>query len=128
MTLTFTVAMTGAAPGGGSFSVNYPPSPGRSCGSWFSSGGYSLPQIAETVGGQYFFMVVWLKPGQYHGPGTYSVPWTALLETVDLGSHDFNVIGGKLTMRSNGSGSLTFSHANDVLGNLDAGTVAWTCS
>ena len=48
----------------------------RSCSSWFAT--YSaLPEVAESVGGQYFYMVVGLKPGQYHGPGTYAIPFTA---------------------------------------------------
>jgi len=127
MTLTFTVVMTGAAPGSGSFSVKYPPPPVRSCSSWFAAYA-TLPELAESVGGQYFYMVVGLKPGAYHGPGTYSVPWTAALEAVDLGSHEFGMTGAKLTLKADGSGSLSFKGAHDVLGEIDSGTIRWTCS
>ncbi len=127
MTLTFTVTMTGAAPGSGSFSVKYPPPPVRSCSSWFAT--YSaLPEVAESVGGQYFYMVVGLKPGQYHGPGTYAIPFTAFLEAVDLGSHQFGMIGAKLKLNADGSGSLNFSGAHGLLGEIDSGTIGWTCS
>jgi len=127
MTLTFTVLMTGAAPASGSFSVKQPPPPVRSCSSWFAAFA-ALPAVAESVGGQYFYMVVGLKPGEYHGPGTYSVPWTAALEAVDLGSHEFGMTGAKLKVNADGSGSLSFSGAHDVLGEIDSGTIRWTCS
>jgi hypothetical protein len=127
MKLTFTVTMTGAAPASGSFSVKYPLPPVRSCGSWF--GAFSeLPELAESVGGQYFYMVVGLKPGEYHGAGTYSVPRTSALEAVDLGAHEFGMTGAKLKVNANGSGSLSFTGAHDVLGKIDSGTVRWTCS
>jgi len=95
MTRTFTVVMTGVAPASGSFSVKCPPPPVRSCSSWFAA--YSeLPEVAATVGSQYFYMVVGLKPGEYKSPGTYAIPWTAALEAVDLGSHEFGMTGAKL--------------------------------
>ena len=127
MTLVFTVTMTGAAPGSGSFSVKYPPPPVRSCSSWFDA--YSeLPEVAESVGGHYFYMVVALKPGEYHGPGTYAIPFTAALEAVDLGSHEFGMTGAKLKVNADGSGSLSFRGAHGVLGEIDSGTIRWTCS
>lgn len=127
MTLTFTVAMTGAAPGSGSFSVKYPPPPMLSCSHWFAT--YSaLPEIAESVGGQYFYMVVGLKAGDYHGPGTYAIPSTAALEAVDLGSHEFGVTGAKLTLNADGSGSLNFKGVHGLLGEIESGTIRWTCS
>ncbi|MFZ2056287.1 MAG: hypothetical protein WAV54_02610 [Acidimicrobiales bacterium] len=127
MTLTFTVIMTGAASASGSFSVKYPPPPARSCSSWFAACS-ELPAVAETVGGQYFYMVVGLKPGEYHGPGTYSIPWTAALEAVDLGWHQFGMIGAKMKVNADGSGSLAFSGARGVLGEIDSGTIRWSCS
>jgi hypothetical protein len=127
MTLTFTVFMTGAAAASGSFSVKYPPPPVRSCSSWFDA--YSeLPEVAESVGGHYFYMVVALKPGEYHGPGTYAIPFTAALEAVDLGSHEFGMTGAKLKVNADGSGSLSFRGAHGVLGEIDSGTIRWTCS
>ncbi len=98
-----------------------------SCNTWFAT--YSaLPEIAESVGGQYFYMVVGLKPGEYHGPGTYAIPFTASLEAVDLGSHQFGMTGAKLKLNADGSGSLSFSGAHGLLGGIDSGTIRWTCS
>jgi hypothetical protein len=127
MTLTFTVLMTGAAPASGGFSVKYPPQPVRSCSSWFVT--YSaLPEVTEAVGGHYFYMVVGLKPGEYHGPGTYTIPSTAALEAVDLGSHQFGMTGAKMKVNADGSGSLSFSGARGLVGEIDSGTIRWTCS
>ena len=127
MTLTFTVIMTGAAPASGSFSVKQPPPPVRSCSSWFAA--YpGLPAVAESVGAQYFYMGVGLKPGEYHGPGTCAIPFTAALEAVDLGSHQFGMTGAKLKVNADGSGSLSFSGAHGLLGEIDSGTIRWTCS
>ncbi|MGO9582993.1 MAG: hypothetical protein ACLP36_09310 [Acidimicrobiales bacterium] len=113
----------GAAAASGSFSVKYPPPPMRSCSSWFAA--YSaLPEVAESVGGQYFYMVVGLKPGEYHGPGTYAIPLTSALEAVDLGAHQFGMIGAKLKVNADGSGSLSFSGAHGLLGEIDSGAIA----
>ena len=99
----------------------------RSCSSWFDA--YSeLPEVAKSVGGHYFYMVVALKPGEYHGPGTYAIPFTAALEAVDLGSHEFGMTGAKLKVNADGSGSLSFRGAHGVLGEIDSGTIRWTCS
>jgi len=127
MTRTFTVVMTGVAPASGSFSVKCPPPPVRSCSSWFAAFA-ALPAVAESVGGQYFYMGVGLKPGEYHGPGTYTIPFTAALEAVDLGSHQFGMTGAKLKVNADGSGSLNFSGAHGLLGEIDSGTIRWTCS
>ncbi len=127
MTLAFTVSMTGAAPASGSFSVKDSSQPVRSCSSWFAAFA-ALPEVAESVGGHYFYMVVGLKSGQYHGPGTYTIPFTAALEAVDLGLHQFGMTGATIKVNADGSGSLSFSGAHGLLGEIDSGTIRWTCS
>lgn len=127
MTLRFTVFVTGAVPATGSFSVRYPPQPRRSCSSWFGASS-ELPELAETVGGRYFYMVVGLKPGEYHGQGTYAIPPTASLEAIDVGSHQFAMTGAAMTVNADGSGSLSFKNKSDPVGDVDSGTIRWTCS
>jgi len=128
-TLDMTVTTTGDVAASGSFTWSL--GTATSCAGWVAAGksfDLELTAAAEPVGGMGFEMVVGIATPTYQGPGVYTIDHNGLLQTFDLGSHEFSLHGATLTVKADGSGSITFSDEPDVLGDIDSGAISWTCS
>jgi hypothetical protein len=127
-TLDFTVNATGSDPAGGTFS--YSLGDATSCSAWVAGGQaflLELPQVSMSSG-MGFELVVGVPATDYGGPGTYTIDHTGALQAVYLGPHEFALHGATLSVKADGSGAIDFSNEPDPLGNVDSGTVSWTCS
>jgi hypothetical protein len=128
-TLAFTVTATGSVPADGTFPFKL--GGVASCSVWVAPGrafDLELTQEPEMVGDVGFELVVGVAAADYHGPGTYIIDHTAALQDFYLGSHEFSLHGATLQVKADGSGSISFSGEQDLLGNVDSGTISWSCA
>jgi len=126
-TLAFTVTTTGSVPAQGTF--KYALGGIATCSAWVATGQtFSLELPQEALGGVGFELVFGIAAGDYHGPGAYTIDHTAALQAFYLGSHEFGLHDATLQVKADGSGSIVFSGKQDLLGDIDCGTISWTCT
>ena len=80
-----------------------PPPPVRWCSSWFAASPVLPRSPSRWAASTSTWWSVSSLPSTT-SPGTYAIPFTASLEAVDLGSHQFGMTGAKLKVNADGSG------------------------
>jgi hypothetical protein len=83
--------------------------------------------MPTTVGGKLINFLISAPNKMFHGPGTYT---DVLPAGVTVESDDFSGTGSTMTVNSDGSGNASFTNlpgSGSVSGQMESGTVTWTC-